>query len=60
MDKVLRAASSLSHQYTYLGGHRALDTLHVAIAVILGCADFLTFDQRQARLAQQAGLTTHL
>ena len=58
-EDVLRSAESLSDLHTHLIGCRALDILHVAIAVVLGCTGFLTFDQRQARLAQQAALTTH-
>ena len=58
MEAALRAASSLSQQHTYADGYRALDVMHVAIAIVLGCTDFLTFDQRQARLAQQAGMNT--
>jgi predicted nucleic acid-binding protein len=35
---------------------RSLDTLHVAAALELGCKRFVTFDARQARLAEAAGL----
>ena len=56
MDKIVRVASSLSHQHTYAGGYRALDIVHVAIAVVLGRTAFLTFDQRQAELARPSGL----
>ncbi len=35
---------------------RSLDTLHVAAALELGCTRFVTFDARQARLAEAAGL----
>lgn len=56
-EAVYREAERLSERHTLTGGHRALDVLHVAAALILGCSDFLTFDQRQAELARHAGLT---
>ncbi len=55
---ILRTAESLSRRHTYLIGCRALDTLHIASAVVLGCREFLTFDQRQLQLARQVGLET--
>lgn len=57
-EMVFRAARTLSQRYTSTDGHRALDILHVAIAAVLRCTHFLTFDQRQARLAEKAGLQT--
>jgi predicted nucleic acid-binding protein len=39
-------------------GVRTLDTLHVAAALELKAARFWTFDDRQARLAEAAGLAT--
>ena len=36
-------------------GVRTLDTLHVACAVELKAAEFWTFDERQAQLAQAVG-----
>ncbi len=35
---------------------RSLDTLHVALALELGATEFCTFDQRQSRMAEAAGL----
>jgi len=49
-------ALSLSRKYTPLLGTRAMDILHVAIALELGAAAFLTFDQAQRRLAHAAGM----
>ncbi len=46
----------LSEQ-TALHGYRTLDLLHVACAVQLKPAAFLTFDARQKQLAVAAGLT---
>lgn len=37
-------------------GVRTLDSLHVACALELGALKFWTFDERQARLAEAAGL----
>ena len=36
---------------------RSLDTLHVALATVLGANEFCTFDARQARMATAVGLT---
>jgi predicted nucleic acid-binding protein len=49
-------AERLSAKHTIKRGHRAMDVLHVAIALRLGAADFLTFDQNQAKLASAEGL----
>ena len=56
MDAVLRLATTYSIQRTAKGGHRTLDVLHVATAIQLGAKEFLTFDARQKKLAQHAGL----
>jgi predicted nucleic acid-binding protein len=53
---VLRRAEDLSKQYTISGGQRSFDILHVASALHLGAKEFLTFDERQRRLATAAGL----
>jgi predicted nucleic acid-binding protein len=37
-------------------GTRALDVLHVASALTLGCKRFVTYDARQARLGRAVGL----
>jgi predicted nucleic acid-binding protein len=59
-DAVLRLARVYSDQRTTDGGHRTLDILHVATAVHLRAAAFLTFDERQRRLARHAGLKVPL
>jgi predicted nucleic acid-binding protein len=51
-------ATELSRKHTPGLGVRTLDILHVACAVTLGAKSFFTFDQRQAKLAQAAGLRT--
>jgi predicted nucleic acid-binding protein len=49
-------ATQLSHRYALTQGTRFLDVLHVAAALLTKSRRFLTFDQRQARLARAAGL----
>ena len=49
-------AERLSAKYTKVGGHRSMDILHVAAALVSDATVFLTFDQSQARLASAEGL----
>ena len=57
--------SDLLDRYLQLSVHtptlgcRTLDILHVAAAVLLGTALFVSFDQRQRQLAELAGLKVH-
>ena len=53
---VYSLAEGLSAQFTATAGNRSLDVLHVATALHLGAKQFLTFDSRQAALAEMAGL----
>ena len=53
---VHRTAERLSSVHTRAEGHRALDTLHVATALHLEAKEFLTFDERQRKLALAEGL----
>jgi len=53
---VLDEATRLSSTHTLIGGHRALDLLHVAAALVMGAGEFLTFDKNQKRLAEAEGL----
>lgn len=48
----------LARQYGPILGVRTLDSLHVACALELGAKRFWTFDERQAKLAEAAGLDT--
>jgi len=57
---VHQIAERLSAQHTTSGGHRLADILHVATAIHLGMAGFLTFDDRQRALAKADGLTVPL
>jgi len=52
----LQRAAELSRKHTPAVGCRSLDVLHVASALELGMARFLTFDGRQRVLARAAGL----
>ena len=52
----LKRASEISRTHTRTLGCRTLDVLHVATAVELGLGVFVTFDDRQRRLAKIAGL----
>ena len=49
-------AEDLSAQHTHQLNCRTLDTLHVALATILGASEFVSFDERQRALAKAAGL----
>ena len=53
---VHRRAEKLSAAHTQTNGFRTMDTLHVATALHLGAAEFLTFDLRQRKLAFSEGL----
>jgi len=52
----LRRAVQLTREHTPKLGTRAADVLHVACALELKLRHFLTFDDRQAKLAVAAGL----
>ena len=52
----LNRAGELSRKHTSKLGTRALDVLHVACALELKLRHFLTFDDRQAKLATATGL----
>lgn len=53
---VHQLAEDLSARFTEQNGHRLADILHVATALHLGAAEFLTFDANQQRLAQAEGM----
>ncbi len=52
----LQRAAVLSRTHTAILGTRAADVLHVACALELKLKHFLTFDERQRKLAVAAGL----
>lgn len=53
---VHRLAEELSDRHTRQTGHRLADILHVATALHLGSQEFLTFDEKQRKLAEAEGL----
>jgi len=53
---VFSLAEMLSAKHTENGGHRFADILHVATALQIGVATFLTFDANQRALAEAEGL----
>jgi predicted nucleic acid-binding protein len=53
---VFHWAERLSQSHTAVVGSRSLDILHVAFARELGITNFVTGDDRQARLAAAVGL----
>lgn len=57
---VHRLAENLSARYTAQQGHRLVDILHVATALHLGAAGFLTFDAHQKLLAEAEGLVVSI
>jgi predicted nucleic acid-binding protein len=54
--RVMSQSQELSRDYTPATGSRSLDIIHVASARTLGCLSFFTFDSKQEKLAEQAGL----
>lgn len=57
---VASIAERLSAQYTWTEGYRGFDVLHVATALHLGAAEFLSFEGRQKNLAEAEGLIVPL
>ncbi|MGD9160468.1 MAG: type II toxin-antitoxin system VapC family toxin, partial [Desulfobacteraceae bacterium] len=56
--QVFSVAFDLSNKHTQYCGARSLDILHVGSALTMKAETFLTFDARQAQLADKAGLKT--
>ncbi len=56
LAEVYSRAESLAVDHSARLGTRSMDILHVAAAECLNCAQFITGDQRQARLAEAIGL----
>jgi predicted nucleic acid-binding protein len=55
-ESLHQRARELSDRYTPAHATRSLDLLHVAAALELGAREFLTFDERQSRVAKAEGL----
>ena len=49
-------AEELAERYAAKTLARSLDILHVAIALSIGCTEFVSFDRRQRSLAKGVGL----
>ena len=54
--EVFRRADGLSEKHAATEGQRTIDLLHISAALECGARTFLTFDQRQKKLAKAAGL----
>ena len=57
---VVTQAKRLSATHTSRGGHRGFDIIHVAAALEMSAAHFLTFDAKQKKLALAEGLDAPL
>jgi len=57
---LLMTGERISKARTFAGGHRSFDILHVATALELGAAEFLSFDENQIALARAEGLANPL
>ncbi len=57
--KLVPEAEALATHHTPTIGTRSLDVLHVSAALVLGATEFCTFDARQGKLAQLAGMRLH-
>ncbi|MBV8274692.1 MAG: PIN domain-containing protein [Verrucomicrobia bacterium] len=53
---VVDRARKISNTHTWRTGHRSIDVLHVATARYLRARRFLTFDDKQRKLAEAEGL----
>lgn len=53
---VLTRTLALTNKHTATTGTRSLDLIHIATALEIGAADFLSFDHRQRQTASAEGL----
>lgn len=60
LASILAEAHHVSSRYTLKKGYRAFDIIHIATALHLRAKVFLTFDQKQRKLAESEGLETPL
>jgi predicted nucleic acid-binding protein len=60
LTEVIDEAKRLSATHTLSGGHRGFDILHVASALKMRATHFLTFDDKQKKLAEAEGLIVPL
>lgn len=55
-EAILARALALTRKHTAILGTRTLDLIHLATALEIGAADFLSFDNRQKQAAKAEGL----
>jgi predicted nucleic acid-binding protein len=55
---VFKSIEQISRKYTERDAHRFPDLLHVACALNVKAKSFLSFDQRQSKLAKNLGMKT--
>jgi predicted nucleic acid-binding protein len=58
--RLVPEAEALATHHTPTIGTRSLDVLHVSAALVMGATEFCTFDARQGKLAQLAGMQLKL
>ncbi len=56
LDDIAAESLRLSPRIASKTGCRTLDLMHIASALLLGCPEFVSTDQRQLRAAKLAGL----
>lgn len=56
LGAVFIRGAALSAKYSGMIGTRSMDILHVAAALEAGCREFVSFDERQRKLAAGEGL----
>ena len=56
LASVITEARRLSARHTVKQGHRAFDIIHMSAALVLRADLFLSFDERQRKLAKAEGL----
>lgn len=59
MREVTTRFEEIALRHTARHGFRSYDILHVASALVLGCQEFWSFDQRACKLAKLEGLKLH-
>lgn len=58
LGEVFMRAERLSAKHSGEMGTRSLDILHIAVALLIRCSGFASFDTRQRKLAEAEGLQT--
>jgi predicted nucleic acid-binding protein len=58
LDEIAMESLRLSPRIALKTGCRTLDLMHIATALLLGCQEFVSTDQRQLKAARLAGFKT--